>query len=210
MLIKKGAEANLYLEEWHGRKAVIKRRAPKGYRTPVLDREIRHQRTAHEPQIIHRAKQCGVPTPIIFMVDLLEATIVMESVEGKQVKQILNDLASEDRVKLCRIIGEQIGRLHKNGIIHGDLTTSNMILTPQSKVVFIDFGLSEQSTELEARGVDIHLVKRALQSTHYRYEKECWRTIIEGYERVVGKEAAKDVLKKVRDIERRGRYVANR
>ncbi|MDH5439983.1 MAG: KEOPS complex kinase/ATPase Bud32 [Candidatus Bathyarchaeota archaeon] len=209
MLIKKGAEADLYLEEWHGRKVVMKRRVVKDYRVPQLDSQIRVHRTIHEPQIIHRAKEAGVPTPIIFAVDLAESTIIMEWVEGKQVKQVLNDLSAEERLGLCQTMGELIGRLHNSGIIHGDLTTSNMILTPSGKVVFVDFGLSEQSNELEARGVDMHLMKRALQSTHYSYARECFKAIIEGYRRIVGKEAV-DVLEKVREIERRGRYISER
>jgi len=210
MLIKKGAEAYLYLEERYGRKVIIKRRLAKRYRIPELDNEIRSQRTVHEPQIIHRAKEAGVSTPMLFMVDPAEATIVMEFVEGRQVKQILGDLSAEERVSLCRTIGENIGRLHKNGIIHGDLTTSNMILTPQGKVVFVDFGLSEQTTELEARGVDIHLVKRAFQSVHYDYVKDCFDAIVQGYKMAVGEKMTADVLGKVKDIGRRGRYIAER
>ncbi|MFQ6095717.1 MAG: Kae1-associated kinase Bud32 [Candidatus Bathyarchaeia archaeon] len=210
MLIKKGAEANLYLEDWHGRKVMMKRRLAKRYRISQLDSQIKAQRTIHEPQIIHRAKEAGVPTPIIFMVDLSDSTIIMEFVEGKQVKQVLSDLSAEERINLCRTIGKLIGRLHNNGIIHGDLTTSNMILTSQGKVVFVDFGLSEQSKELEARGVDIHLMKRALQSTHYDYAEECFRAIMDGYEKIVGREAAAEVLRKVDEIERRGRYISER
>lgn len=210
MLIKKGAEANLYLEEWHSRKVVMKRRLPKNYRIQELDREIRSQRTMYEPQVIHKAKEAGVPTPTIFMVDVAEANIVMEFVEGKQVKQVLNDFSPEERFRLSRHIGGLIGRLHKHGIIHGDLTTSNMILTPYGKVVFVDFGLSERSTELETRGVDLHLMKRAFQSTHYKYARECFEAVIEGYAEVMGEEEAKNVLEKIREIERRGRYVSER
>jgi TP53 regulating kinase-like protein len=210
MLIKKGAEANLYLEEWHGRRVIRKHRLSKRYRVPQLDTEIRSQRTIHEPQIIHKAKEAGVPTPTIFMVDTTEATIFMEFVEGKQVKQVLDHLSLEERHRLCRHIGELIGRLHNHGIIHGDLTTSNMILTPYGKVVFVDFGLSERSTELEARGVDLHLMQRAFQSTHYRYAKESFDAVIEGYAEVVGADEAKDVLEKIREIGKRGRYVSER
>ena len=209
-MIKKGAEANLFLEDWHGRKVIMKRRLVKKYRICQLDSQIRVHRTIHEPQIIHKAKEAGVPTPIIFEVDPSESTIVMEWVEGKQVKQVLNDLSAEERLGLCRTIGELIGRLHNNGIVHGDLTTSNMILTPGGEVVFVDFGLSEQSNELEPRGVDMHLMKRALQSTHYSHARECFKAIAEGYEKIVGREAAADVLEKVREIGRRGRYVSER
>ena len=210
MLIKKGAEANLYLEEWHNRKVIMKRRLPKRYRIQELDKEIRSQRTVHEPHIIHKAKEAGVPTPTIFMVDVAEANIIMEFVDGKQVKQVLNDLPPEERLRLSRHIGGLIGRLHKHGIIHGDLTTSNMILTPYGKVVFVDFGLSERSTELETKGVDLHLMKRAFQSTHYKYARECFEAVMKGYAEVVGKKEAKNVLEKIREIERRGRYVSER
>ena len=210
MIIKKGAEANLYLEEWHDRKVIMKRRLPKRYRIQELDEEIRSQRTIHEPHLIHKAKEAGVPTPTIFMVDVAEANIIMEYVDGKQVKQVLNDLPPEERLRLSRHIGGLIGRLHKRGIIHGDLTTSNMILTSHGKVVFVDFGLGERSKELETRGVDLHLMKRAFQSTHYKYAKECFEAVMEGYAEVVGEEEAKNVLEKIREIERRGRYVSER
>ena len=172
VLIKKGAEASLYLEDWHNRKVIMKRRLPKKYRIPELDNMIRSQRTIHEPHIIHKAKEAGVPTPTIFRVDVTDANIVMEFVKGKQVKELLENLSKQERTNLCKHIGKMIGRLHKNGIIHGDLTTSNMILTPNGKVVFVDFGLSERSIELEAKGVDLHLMKRTLNSTHYKHAKE--------------------------------------
>jgi TP53 regulating kinase-like protein len=210
MLIKKGAEASLYLEEWHDRMVILKKRLSKRYRVPELDRDIQLQRTKHEPQIMHRAKKAGVSTPLIFMVDLAEAAIIMEFVEGKQVKQILNDLPEKERIHLCRKIGTLIGRLHSSGIIHGDLTTSNLILTPQGKIVFVDFGLSELTRELEARGVDLHLMKRALNSTHYRHADECFGAILSGYKETVGENAATGVLGKIMEIERRGRYVSER
>ena len=210
MLIKKGAEASLYLEEWHGRRVIVKRRLPKPYRLPQLDRAIRAQRTKHEPLAIHRAKEVGVPTPIIFMVDPSEATIIMEFVEGKTVKQVLDEMTERDRIDLCTRIGGLIGRLHKGGIIHGDLTTSNMILTSSGNVVLVDFGLSELSREVESRGVDLHLMKRALFSTHHKYAEECFEAIIRGYRDVMGAEATDEVLKKIREIEMRGRYVSER
>ena len=210
MLIKKGAEASLFLEDWHGRKVILKKRLPKKYRLQKLDEQIRLQRTMHEPQFIHRAKVAGVSTPTIFMVDIADATIVMEFVEGKQVKQILNDIEEGQRVLLCRQIGNLIGQLHSQGIIHGDLTTSNMILTPHGKIVFVDFGLSEISKDLEVKGVDLHLMKRAFQSTHYRHAKECFKAVMEGYAEVVGNSVAKDVFEKIQEIEKRGRYVSGR
>jgi len=210
MLLKKGAEANLYLEKWNNRKVIMKRRLAKAYRLPQLDQAIRTQRTLHEPILIHRAKEAGVPTPTIYMVDLANSNIIMEYVEGKQIKQVLNDIPQKEKLRLCRQIGTLIGRLHKHSIIHGDLTTSNMILTHTSKICFVDFGLGEHSSEPEIRGVDLHLMKRALQSTHHKYAKECFEAVLTGYTESTGKEEAKKVLKKIQEIERRGRYVEER
>jgi TP53 regulating kinase-like protein len=210
MLIKKGAEANLYLEEWQGRKVIMKQRLPKAYRLPQLDSAVRTQRTLHEPVLMHRAKEAGVPTPTIYMIDLAKSNIIMEHIEGQQIKKILNTMPTKKRTRLCRHIGKLIGCLHKNGIIHGDLTTSNMILTPYGKVVFVDFGLGEFSDELEVRGVDLHLMKRALQSTHHKHAKECFEAITQGYAETAGKEATAKVLEKIQEIERRGRYIEER
>jgi TP53 regulating kinase-like protein len=208
--MRKGAEASLFLEEWHERRVIMKKRLPKNYRLPKLDEQIRTYRTIHEPQLIHRAKEAGVPTPAIFMIDAKDSTIIMEFIEGKQVKQVLNDLEQEERLRLCRYIGELIGQLHDHDIIHGDLTTSNMILTPENQVVFVDFGLGEYSAELEIRGVDLHLMKRAFQSTHYRYAEECFEAVMEGYEKITGKTTMKSTLEKIKEIEKRGRYVEER
>jgi TP53 regulating kinase-like protein len=210
MLIKKGAEANLYLEEWQGRKVIMKRRLPKAYRLPQLDSAVRNQRTLHEPVLIHRAKEAGVPTPTIYMIDLANSNIIMEYVEGKQIKKILNTMPTKEKKRLSQHIGRLIGSLHKNGIIHGDLTTSNMILTPYGKIVFVDFGLGEFSDELEIQGVDLHLMKRALQSTHHKYAKECFEAVTKGYTETAGKEATAKVLEKIQEIERRGRYIEER
>jgi len=210
MLIKKGAEANLYLEQWHGRKVIMKRRLPKAYRLPQLDTTVRTQRTLHEPLLLHRAKEAGVPTPTIYMIDLAESNIIMEYIEGPQIKQTLDNMPMSEKLRLCRSIGTLIGRLHKHGIIHGDLTTSNMLLTSDRKIFFIDFGLGERSEELEIRGVDLHLMNRAFQSTHYKYAKQCFKAISNGYAESVGKEEAAKILEKIHEIERRGRYIEER
>jgi TP53 regulating kinase-like protein len=210
VLIKKGAEANLYLEEWQGRKVIMKRRLPKAYRLPQLDSAVRTQRTLHEPMLIHRAKEAGVPTPTIYMTDTADSNIIMEYVEGTQVKKILNTMPMTEKKRLCHHIGRLIGLLHKNGIVHGDLTTSNMILTPYGRIVFVDFGLGEFSDELEIQGVDLHLMKRALESTHHKYAKKCFEAVTEGYAETAGKEATDKVLEKIQEIERRGRYIEER
>ncbi len=209
-LFKKGAEASLFLGDWHGRKVVIKVRVPKRYRPAALDEQIRSYRTVHEPQLMHEAKAAGVATPLIYMVNVPEASIVMEYVEGQQMKQLLNVAGKYERHELCVRIGTSIAQLHRYGLIHGDLTTSNMILNPEGKVFFVDFGLGEKNSELEAQGVDLHLMKRALQSTHYKFWEECFQAVLVGYASVLGVECAEKVYEKIREIERRGRYVEER
>ena len=209
-LFKKGAEASLYLTDWHQRRVIIKKRIPKKYRSPMLDEQIRSYRTVHEPQLIHEAKAAGVPTPLIYMVNVPESSITMEYIEGQQVKQLLNKVPKAKRHDICVKIGESIAQLHRNSLIHGDLTTSNMILNPKGKLFFVDFGLGEKNGELEAQGVDLHLLKRALQSTHYLFWEECFQSVLCGYTSVLGVELAEKVYEKIREIEKRGRYVEER
>jgi TP53 regulating kinase-like protein len=209
-LLKKGAEASLFLASWHGKRVIVKARFPKNYRPTELDAKIRSYRTAHEPQLMHEAKKAGVPTPTIFLVNMKSAVITMEFVEGKQVKQVLAGISKKERQELCTRIGGLIGKMHRHGVIHGDLTTSNMILSGEGKIFLVDFGLSEKNMELEARGVDLHLMKRALQSTHYQFAEECFKAVLAGYSAVLGAEEAQKVFEKIQEIERRGRYVAER
>jgi TP53 regulating kinase-like protein len=210
VLLKKGAEASLFLADWHGGKAIIKTRIPKRYRPAALDEQIRTYRTVHEPQLMHEAKVAGVPTPLIYLVNVPKAAIVMEYIQGKQVKQLLNMAPQETRHEICIQIGTLIAQLHSHGLVHGDLTTSNMIQTPNGKIFFVDFGLGEKNSELEAQGVDLHLMKRALQSTHYMFWEDCFKNVLCGYTSVLGVEPAEKVYEKIREIERRGRYVEER
>jgi TP53 regulating kinase-like protein len=147
---------------------------------------------------------------MVYLVDLDDASIIMEFVEGKQMKQLLGQVTECRRKKLCRRIGQMIGKLHVRGIIHGDLTTSNMILSSKGTIFFVDFGLGERSEDVEERAVDLHLMKRALQSSHFRLAKECFDSVIDGYCSVIGRELTAEVLGKVNEIERRGRYVTER
>ena len=209
-LIKKGAEASLFLADWHERKVIIKVRIPKKYRPTELDEQIRNYRTVHEPQLMHEAKAAGVPTPLIYMVNVPDASITMEYIEGQQIKQLLNTVSKAKQHDLCIKIGESIAHLHSHGLIHGDLTTSNMILSPEGKIFFVDFGLGEKNIEVEAKGVDLHLLKRALQSTHFQFWEECFQSVLCGYASVLGVEAAEKVYEKIREIEKRGRYVEER
>lgn len=205
-LIAKGAEADLLLDEdWNGVKALVKKRGKKKYRHPELDAEIRRSRTIREASVIHRAKEAGVPTPLIFQVDVDGAAIVMEYVKGRKVRDIVSELGEGKRVALFRTIGESAGRLHGAGIIHGDLTTSN-IIESSGRVVFIDFGLAEVSTETEKRGVDLNLMYRMLTSTHFTHAQELFSAFREGYLTTMGDEG-EEALSRMEEVSRRGRYV---
>lgn len=209
-LLRKGAEASLYLDNWHGKSVLIKARLPKAYRPEKLDLAIRRYRTIHEPQLMHQAKRAGVSTPTIFLVDVENSTIIMDYIEGKQVKQVIEGLSKDERCALCFRIGELVGRLHDYGIVHGDLTTSNMIQDVSGRIFLVDFGLGEKTDELEAKGVDLHLLRRALQSTHFRFVEDCFNSVLKGYAKILGADFANEVIVKTREIERRGRYVAER
>ncbi|MDY6965880.1 MAG: Kae1-associated kinase Bud32 [Halobacteriota archaeon] len=174
--------------------SVIKKRITKSYRLRELDDKIRAKRTRMEAKMISEARKGGVPTPIIY--DISDYEIAMELIKGDSLKHVLND-------KLCMDVGEMVGKLHNNGIVHSDLTTSNMILSG-GKIYLIDFGLSYFDKSVEARGVDIHLLFQTFKSTHD--EEERLREAFEvGYKRLFPK--ASEVLKRVIEIEQRGRYL---
>jgi len=209
-LLHRGAEADLYLQEWYGLKVVRKVRIPKLYRVKELDITLRRTRTAHEALIMHDAKRAGVATPLIYLVDMEDTAIVMQYIEGTRLKEYLESSKMKERLKVCRTLGGKVGRLHSFGIVHGDLTTSNMIVTGDSGIVLIDFGLAEYSRELEKRGVDILLGQRVFYSTHHGYGAACYRAFLEGYRDRVGSEEAEQVEERVKQISRRGRYAIER
>ena len=185
--------------------ALAKKRKPKRYRHPELDRQMRKTRTKIEADIIHRAKMSGVPTPLLYQVDPEDAVIVMEYIDGMKVRDAVEELTGEERMTLFKRIGGYAGRLHGAGVIHGDLTTSN-ILKQGDRLVFIDFGLAEVSTEVEKRGVDLNLMNRMLTSTHYRHQEELLAAFVEGYRETLGWEA-EEALTRMEEVAKRGRYI---
>ena len=204
-LVAKGAEADLYLVDWNGLKALRKVRKPKKYRHPELDYQLRKTRTNHEADIIHRAKNHGVSTPLLYQVDNENGIIVMEYIDGIKIRDLVDQLDDAEREKLFRRIGYYAGLLHKSGIIHGDLTTSNIIKSGE-RIVFIDFGLSEVNYEVEKRGVDLNLMNRMLTSTHFVYQEKLLQAFEEGYRESMGDEA-EEALTRMIDVSKRGRYI---
>ena len=127
---RKAQKPAFTLQSGTNRKVIIKTRVlQKNIVPPSWISRFEAYRTVHEPQLMHEAKAAGVPTPLIYMVNVPEAAIVMEYIEGQQIKQLLNKAPQEQRHELCIAIGTLIGKLHSHGLIHGDLTTSNMILS---------------------------------------------------------------------------------
>ena len=204
-LVAKGAEADLYLYEWNGLRAISKVRKPKKYRHPELDRQLTRTRTNHEADIIQRAKQFGVSTPLLYSVDNENGVIVMEYIEGIKIRDLVDQLDDGERYSLFKRIGYLSGQLHKGGIIHGDLTTSNIIKSSE-RIVFIDFGLSEVNFEVEKRGVDLNLMNRMLTSTHYKYQEALLAAFKEGYMASMGGEAD-EALERMDEVSKRGRYI---
>ena len=200
-LIKKGAEADIYQTTWQNSKAILKIRKIKKYRNSFLDSKIRKQRTIKESQIISQVKSFGVPTPLIYFVNLKKSSIIMQEIPGKPV----HDLTDSKIIEVSKEMGRLVGILHKNGIMHGDLTTSNFILF-QNVVYVIDFGLSQNSVKLEDHAVDLRLIKEILNSAHARIMDSAWKKFLVGYKSIVGNENHAKILKLVSDIESRGRY----
>lgn len=197
-----GAEAKLDSGTWLGREVVIKQRVVKGYRHPTLDRSLQATRIKNEVRLMFDARKAGIPVPIVYSVDLAENRIVMEEIAGERVKDALESLPEDDAREVCAKIGGIAAGLHAHDIVHGDLTTSNMLLDG-GRIVLIDFSLGSKSAEVEDKGVDMHLLEEAFHSAHYR-RSELYETVKESY--VAAYPAGAEVLKKVKEIEKRGRY----
>jgi TP53 regulating kinase-like protein len=204
-LIKKGAEADLYLGEWYGLKAVFKIRKPKPYRNKELDDLLRERRTVREALFLTSAKEYGVITPLVYFVDIKKAEIIMQYLNGKVLRDILlANISLDKRLRLCEELGKILAKLHNNSLIHGDPTTSNFILV-NGKLAVIDFGLSFISNRVEDRAVDLHLIREIMSSVHSTIFNNAFESLLDGYSSLVGNEAKK-VVETVADIERRGRY----
>jgi len=200
-LVKKGAEADLYQTNWQNSKAILKIRKAKKYRNSLLDSKIRKQRTIKESQMLSLVKSYGIPAPLVYFVNLENTSITMQEIPGTPV----HDLSESKIIELSKDIGKLVGTLHKNGVMHGDLTTSNFILS-KSRVYVIDFGLSQISIKPEDHAVDLRLIKEILNSAHAKIMISSWKNFLYGYKSIVGNAYYTKITKLVSDIESRGRY----
>lgn len=185
-----------------GRQVIMKSRVPKGYRHPDLDSGLRTSRTKNESRLIQEARRLGVPTPIIYDIDLVGGEIVMQEIDGPRLKDLLDTSDMTQRKELCREIGRLVALLHQGGITHGDLTTSNMIYA-EGRIWFIDFSLGAKNAEVEDMGVDLHLLKEAFQSAHSSF-LDCYDEVLTSYKANFTR--GDEVLRKIKQIEDRGRY----
>ena len=209
-LLHRGAEADLSLATIGPWRVVIKHRIKKEYRNPSLDEQIRHDRTISEASRIHEAKTAGARVPSIVGIDIENNAIVMTHLAGTVARECLDDLGTKEARKLLQSVGAQIGLLHTSGIVHGDLTTSNVIVSPSGAPFIVDFGMSHRSIEPEDRGVDLHLLRRSIAASHSHDPSSMMNAMIRGYEDTAGKKVASSTWRKAREIARRGRYFAIR
>jgi len=194
-VIAQGAEALLIKKNSH----LLKRRVIKGYRLPELDEKIRKQRTKRESKILEKTAKL-IPVPKLIAVRDKEKEIDMEFIEGKRLSDHLESLPNAEWI--CNQIGKHIAKLHDNSIIHGDLTTSNMIFS-DSKLYFIDFGLSFISDRIEDKAVDLHLIKEALEAKHFENYEKFFKAVLKGYK---SSKNYKQTLERLKKVESRGRY----
>ncbi len=223
-IIQQAAEAIICKSE----NQVIKKRISKGYRIPELDNKLRKLRTRSEARLIQKAP---INVPRILEVDEKSAEITMEFIPGKKLSEHLDSL--KNKQEIMKQIGEQTAALHQANIIHGDLTTSNMILVEEEndvdrtkeeirtktknlkksfninknkiKIYFIDFGLGFTSRKVEDKAVDIHLLKQALEAKHFKYHQALFQYFIKGY----NPENKTAILAQLKKVESRGRYRKN-
>ena len=200
-LIEKGAEGDLFLTVWNKQKAVLKARKKKNYRNSQLDNRIRKQRTRRESEIISEVKSFGISTPLVYFVDTKNCTILMQYITGT----LIHDLPKSKLTLICKKIGQVVGTMHKNSIMHGDLTTSNFILS-HGKLFVIDFGLAVRTKKSEDHAVDLRLFKEILNSAHVSVMKNAWKNFLQGYKTAVGISRFNKVTNLVSVIESRGRY----
>ncbi|MFC1690868.1 KEOPS complex kinase/ATPase Bud32 [Nanoarchaeota archaeon] len=200
--ISQGAEATIHSDK----KKVVKHRTKKTYRHPDIDDKLRKSRTRREAKVIEKLSSLNFPGPKLHDVCDVEMKITMDHIHGDKLRDSLGKVEKEKKIfrKLSKEIGKLVAKLHDNDIVHGDLTTSNMILheDPKKGIYFIDFGLSFFSSRDEDKAVDLHLLKQALESKHHNIFEEAFDHVLKGYGdyKFSGK-----IIDRLKKVEARGR-----
>ena len=172
-LLSQGAEAKLYVAAGK----VHKQRTAKTYRHPLLDKKLRASRTRKELKVLGRLKELDIPVPETF--DSTDGTtIVMQHLVGVKLR---DELLKTQDATLLKTLGKLIAKMHEHGITHGDLITSNCMVTEQG-LVLIDFGLSQFTQKVEDFAVDLHVLEETLESTHPQHHKDFFAAFLTGYD----------------------------
>ncbi|KAL3945335.1 MAG: hypothetical protein SGBAC_000611 [Bacillariaceae sp.] len=212
-LITQGAEARVWqVPPFNNNDSLIcKERFSKSYRHPDLDERLIKSRTRSEARVLEKcAKKSAIRVPKVVRVE--RDIIYMECLDGPTLKQYLRDAASfkntdVDYQILVQNLGTLIARLHNLGVIHGDLTTSNVLVEGQG-LVLIDFGLSKSTSSVEEKAVDLYVLERALQSTHPELPEDFFDKILKIYEEVAiaqTKKHSQSTLQRLEQVRLRGR-----
>jgi TP53 regulating kinase and related kinases len=192
--ISQGAEAMIFRDK----DIIIKKRVEKEYRLREIDSALRRARTRREAKVMQKLP-AAIARPGFISCDDKGMEIRMGFVPGSKVRDVL-----EGNLWLAEEIGKIAALMHNANIVHGDLTTSNMIYNPtEKKIYLIDFGLSSFSHKDEDKAVDLHLLKQALESKHYTIWEKAFALAIKGYE--ASSEKPKDILERLEIVESRGR-----
>ncbi|KAJ8935888.1 hypothetical protein NQ314_012604 [Rhamnusium bicolor] len=214
-LIKQGAEAKIYKGLYLGKPTIAKERFVKKYRHKSLDSFLTNERMRAENRAIVRCKTSGIRTPAIYLVDFNRRIIFMEYLEHSiTVKEFIEKSSEDVLTNLALDIGRILGKMHENDIIHGDLTSSNILIVNKNNVnifqnledlylVLLDFGLAHVESSTEDKGVDLYVLERALTSTHSVADK-IFPKILDGYQKHY-KSGYKEVFTKYEEVRARGR-----
>ncbi|MDP2717131.1 MAG: KEOPS complex kinase/ATPase Bud32 [Candidatus Micrarchaeota archaeon] len=164
---------------------ILKHRLAKGYRLPELDEKIRKFRTRREARILRKLSgRVNVPRVLEEGAD----TLVLEFITATPLRDALT-------AAHCQKTGEQVGAMHAMGVIHGDLTPSNVLVA--EKVVLVDFGLAYSSTKLEDFATDLHVFEELVSADHFA-------AFFNGY--AEKNPQAADVRARLEKLKTRGRY----
>ena len=204
-LLTLGAESAIYKVEYWGMTLALKWRPIKPYLHNEIDKLLRTSRTSRECKMLTFVRTLGVPTPAVHSVDISNHLILMDFIEGQQFKQLVSVSSKKRITTLCHEFGKLLGIMHMSDVVHGDPTTSNAVVDTQSKMWLVDFGLAEKNASIEMKGVDMHLLRRAYETTHWNLQETMLESTMDGYIKISG-DNAEPVLTRADRIRERGRY----
>jgi len=204
-LLSRGAEAEIYLLDFFGFKAVAKKRISKKYRNPDFDQLFIRNRTKIEGKVLSELYMAGLRVPRVYLVDEEYGVIIMEYIEGDRLSNIIISLEEERVFAIAREIGRFAAHMHSLKIYHGDYTLANILINGEN-IVVIDFGLSGFSDDIEEYAIDLHLIVRSVNATIPHIADEFVNQMLHEY-KLHFKGNSEDVIRRMMEIRVRGRYI---